>query len=121
MCLSPTLSVHALARELAASAEHLTLDELAGVVNASRRSAEWMRDAVEAAFGPLDRIEDGPKTQFRLAARSLGNFGAAPTAEELTELENAARALEAAGNTSRAPSLRALRVNHWNELTVAMR
>jgi hypothetical protein len=46
------------------------------------------------AFGPLDRIEDGRKTQFRLAARSHGNFGAAPTAEELTELENGARAWE---------------------------
>ncbi len=109
MRLSPTLSVLALARELAASAEGLTLDEMAGVVHASRRSAERMRDAVEAAFGPLGRIEDGRKIRFRLAARSLGNFAAAPTAEELTELENAARALEATGAASRAASLRTLR------------
>lgn len=109
MRLAPTLSVLALARELAASAEGLTLDEMTGVVDASRRSAERMRDAVEAVFGPLDRIEDGRKTRFRLAARSVGNFAAAPTAEELTELENAARALEAAGNAARAKSLRTLR------------
>ncbi len=91
MRLSPILSVIALARELAASAEGLTIDEMANSVNASRRSAERMRDAVEAAFGTLDRIEVGRKIQFRLAPRSLGNFAAAPTAEELTELENAAR------------------------------
>src|SRR5271165_4704474 len=97
MRLSPTLSVLALARELAASAEGLTIDEMANSVHASRRSAERMRDAVEAAFGPLERIEDGRRIRFRLAARSLGNFAAAPTAEELTELENAARALGGAG------------------------
>ena len=91
MRLSPILSVIALARELAASAEGLTIDEMANSVNASIRSAERMRDAVEAAFGTLDRIEVGRKIQLRLAPRSLGNFAAAPTAEELTELENAAR------------------------------
>jgi len=109
MRLAPTLSVLALARELAASAEGLTLEDMVNVVHASRRSAERMRDAVEAAFGPLDRIEDGRKIRFRLAARSLGNFATSPTAEELTELENAARALEAGGNASRAASLRTLR------------
>ena len=67
-----------------------------------------MRDAVEAAFGPLEREDDGAKARFRLAARGLGNFASAPTAEELAELENAARALEAAGNKSRAASLRSL-------------
>jgi predicted DNA-binding transcriptional regulator YafY len=91
------------------SAEGLTLDEMAGVVHASRRSAERMRDAVEAAFGTLDRIEDGQKIRFRLAARSLGNFAAAPTAEELTEFENAARAVDAGGVPGRAASLRSLR------------
>src|SRR5208283_2894331 len=55
MRLAPTLSVLALARELAASAEGLTLDEMANIVHASHRSAERMRDAVEAAFGALDR------------------------------------------------------------------
>jgi predicted DNA-binding transcriptional regulator YafY len=110
MRLEKTLAVLTLARELAATAEGVTLDEMARVVHASRRSAERMRDAVEAAFGPLDRIEDGRRIRFRIAARGLGNFAAAPTAEELTELENAARALDAAGNASRAASLRTLRL-----------
>jgi predicted DNA-binding transcriptional regulator YafY len=60
-----TVAILTLARELAASAEGLTLDEMAWVVHASRRSAERMRDAVEAAFGTLDRIEDGRKIRFR--------------------------------------------------------
>jgi predicted DNA-binding transcriptional regulator YafY len=110
MRLEKTLAVLTLARALAGNFEGLTLDEMAAVVGAKRRTAERMRDAVEAAFGPLDRIEDGRKVRFRLAARGLGNFAAAPTAEELTELENAARALEAAGNASRAVSLRTLRL-----------
>ena len=89
--------------------EGVTLDEMAALICVGRRTAERMRDAVEAAFGPLERRDDGRKVRFRLAARGLGNFAAAPTAEELAELENAARALEAAGNTSRAASLRTLR------------
>lgn len=108
MRLAPTLSVLALARELAASAEGLTLDEMAAVVHVSRRSAERMRDAVEAAFGALERIEDGQKIRFWLPARSLGNFAVAPTAEELTELENAVRALDASGARERVTLLRTL-------------
>jgi predicted DNA-binding transcriptional regulator YafY len=108
MRLSPTLSVLTLARELAASAEGLTIDAMANSLNASRRSAERMRDAVESAFGPLDRIEDGRKIRFRLAARSLGIFAAAPTASELAELENAVRTLEASGARERAGLLHAL-------------
>src|SRR5271166_4418258 len=72
------------------------------------RTAERMRDAVEAAFGPLEREDDGRRVRFRLAARGLGNFASAPTADELAELENAARALEATGNGSRAATLRSL-------------
>ena len=86
----------------------MTLDEMAALVGVGRRTAERMRDAVEAAFGPLEREDDGRKVRFRLAARGLGNFAAAPTAEELTELENAARGLAAAGNESRAATLRSL-------------
>jgi|SRR5271165_4724448 len=108
MRLEKTVSVLTLARALAGNFEGLTLDEMAALVNMSRRTAERMRDAVEAAFGPLERDDDGRKVRFRLAARGLGNFASAPTAEELTELENAARALEAAGNEARAKILRSL-------------
>jgi hypothetical protein len=76
MRLAPTLSVLALARELAASAEGLTFDEMASIVNASRRSVERKRDAVEAAFGA--RPDRGrargpvPARQFRRRATSFG-------------------------------------------------
>ena len=81
---------------------------MAALVGVGRRTAERMRDAVEAAFGSLEREDDGRKARFRLAARGLGNFASAPMAEELTELEDAARAREAAGNASRAKILRLL-------------
>jgi hypothetical protein len=51
--LDDAFAVLTLARELAASADGLTIEEMASVVHASRRSAERMRDAVEAAFGVL--------------------------------------------------------------------
>ncbi len=81
---------------------------MAALIRVGRRTAERMRDAVEAAFGPLEREDDGRRVRFRLAARGLGNFASAPTADELAELENAARALEATGNESRAATLRSL-------------
>ena len=109
MRLEKTVAVLTLARALAGHFEGLTLDEMAALLRVGRRTAERMRDAVEAAFGPLERGDDGRKARFRLAARSLGNFASAPTAEELTELENAARVLEAAGDDSRAAALRSLR------------
>ena len=67
---------------------------MAQAVGCSRRTAERMRDAVEAAFAPLDVNDDGRKRRFRLVLRGFREFAAAPSAEELAELENAARALE---------------------------
>ena len=97
-----------LARALAASAEGMTLAEMADFSRAGRRTAERRRDAVEAVFGPLERIEDGRQIRFRMSARGLGRFAAAPTAQELAELENAARAYEAARDSTRAEILRSL-------------
>jgi predicted DNA-binding transcriptional regulator YafY len=94
MRLQKPAALLTLARELAASAEGLTLDEMAERVGCSRRTAERMRDAVEATFAALDVSDDGRRKRFRLAARGLGSFATAPSAEELAELENAARALE---------------------------
>ncbi len=108
MRLEKTVAVLSLARALASHFEGMTLDEMAALLRVGRRTAERMRDAVEAAFGPLEREDDGRKVRFRLAARGLGSFASAPTAEELAELENAARALAAAGNESRAATLRSL-------------
>src|SRR5271166_5222473 len=101
MRLSKTVAVLTLARALTANFEGMTLDEMAALIGVGRRTAERMRDAVEAAFGPLEREDDGRKVRFRLAARSLGNFASAPTTEELAELENAARVLELASRQDR--------------------
>ena len=83
-----------LARALAASAEGLTLDEIAAEAGVGRRTAERLRNAIEAAFGPLDRIEDGRRIRFRMPARGLASYVVAPTSDELAALETAARALE---------------------------
>lgn len=84
-----------LARELASSADGLTIDEISNRFGVARRTAERMKDVVEQAFGPLDRIDDGRRVRFRLSAGGIGRFVAAPTAEELAELINLARAMEA--------------------------
>ncbi|VTZ27509.1 conserved hypothetical protein [Methylocella tundrae] len=108
MRFEKSVGVLRLARALAASAEGLTIEEMAETAGVSRRTAERMRDAVEAIFGLLERVEDGRKIRFRIAARGLGNFAVAPTALELTELENAARALETGRDLGRAITLRSL-------------
>lgn len=97
-----------LARELAGSSEGLTLDEISSTYVVSRRTAERMRDAVEAVFGPLAWDDDGKKRRFRIAARGLGSFATSPTAEELAELENSIRHHEAVRDPVKAHLLRSL-------------
>jgi predicted DNA-binding transcriptional regulator YafY len=87
----------------------LTLDEMADFIGAGRRTAERMRDVVEDVFGQLDFSDDGRKKRFRLAARGLDRFVTTPTIDELTELESAARALEATQAPDRAAHLHSLR------------
>lgn len=98
-----------LARALAASAEGMTLDEMAELSKVKRRTAERRRDAIEAVFGPLEHVKDGRHIRFRMNGRGLGGFAVAPTAEEIAELESAARALEASKDRSRAEILHSLR------------
>lgn len=94
MRLATASSILELARLLASSAEGMTIEEIASRFDASRRTAERMRDAVEATFGTLDRLEDGKKIRFRLSACGIGRFAVAPTAEEVAELLNVARSLK---------------------------
>jgi predicted DNA-binding transcriptional regulator YafY len=96
-----------LARRLASSAEGLTLDEMAAEAGVGRRTAERMRDALWALFPQMEEIADGPTKRFRIA-HGLDGLFQTPTTEELLELSKASAALEAAGATSRARSLRAL-------------
>jgi predicted DNA-binding transcriptional regulator YafY len=102
------VAVIRLAQVLASNSEGLTLDEMIQSTGGERRTAERMRDAIERAFGQLERIEDGRKVRFRMPARGLGNFFNAPTSTELTELEHAANAHEAVRDADRAAILRSL-------------
>jgi predicted DNA-binding transcriptional regulator YafY len=104
-----TVALVKLARALASDWDGLTLDDMCRLLGVERRTAERMRDAVEDAFGPLDHIEDGRKKRFRLPARGLDRFVTTPTIDELTELQNAARVLEASRDPNRAAYLHSLR------------
>ena len=96
-----------LARALASSAEGLTLDEMASLVRADRRTAERMRDAIGALFPQLDAVTDGRQKRFRIPS-GLDSFLLAPTSDELAELDAAIANLEAAGADARAKALRSL-------------
>ena len=84
----------------------LTLDDIQADFSVSRSTAERMRDAVEAAFGPLELVDtDDPKRRWRLRSDAVRRLVAiAP--EELAELESAASALERVGLEERAGTLR---------------
>ena len=86
----------------------LTLDDIRGDFGVSRRTAERLRDAVEAAFGPLEIVDThDTKRHWRLrsdALRRLVSF----SAEELAELASAATALSRSGLEERATVLRDL-------------
>ena len=109
MRLEKTTAVLKLARALASNWEGLTLDEMAAFIGAGRRTAERMRDAIQEVFGQLEFRDDGRKKRFYIAARGLDRFVRTPTIDELTELENAARALEAGQAPDRAAHLHSLR------------
>ncbi len=96
-----------LARRLASSAEGLTLDEMAEVVGAGRRTAERMRDALAELFPNLEEIADPPHKRFRIVGGLDGLFQN-PTAEEMVELAKTAEALRLAGAPARAQALAGL-------------
>ena len=95
-----------LAVQLQGTAGGLTLEDIQADFSVSRRTAERMRYAVEAAFGPLDLVDTGdPKRHWRLRSDAVRRL-VAITPEELAELESAATALERAGLDERAATLR---------------
>lgn len=96
-----------LARMLAASAEGLTLDEMAERLGVGRRTAERMRDAVWDVFPQLEVVDEPPTRRFRIPSGLDGLFQA-PTAEELAALTAAADLLDRQGASARAAALRAL-------------
>jgi predicted DNA-binding transcriptional regulator YafY len=96
-----------LARRMAASAEGLTLNEMASDMGVGRRTAERMRDAVLALFPAAEEVSDPPTKRWRIRG-GLSAFEQAPTAEELLELSKAAQVLRAAGEGARAQALEGL-------------
>ena len=88
----------------------MTMDDIAAEFRVSRRTAERMRDAVEAVFGPLDTVDTGDRRlHWRLRSASLrGLVQLSP--EELAELESAASHLDRTGPAERAGMLRELAV-----------
>lgn len=93
-----------LTKLLAGSAEGMSLDEIASEFGVTRRTAERMRNAVRDLFpGTFEIIPDWRTKRFRIS----GGVSAflAPTAQELSELATATRALEIAGHASRATVL----------------
>ena len=93
-----------LARRLAASAEGLTLDEMARAIGVGRRTVERMRDALWDLFPNLEEVEDPPTKRFRITGGLDGLFQT-PTPEELVELGKAAEALRGSGAPARAEAL----------------
>ena len=86
----------------------LTLDDIAAEFSISRRTAERRRDAVEAAFGPLEPVDrDDGRRHWRLRSDALRRL-VSVSAEELAELGAAAAALDRAGFGERAAMLRDL-------------
>ncbi len=86
----------------------LTLDDISEEFCVSRRTAERMRNAVEAAFGPLQRVDrDDRKHHWRLQSTALRQF-VQITPEELAEAESAAESWDRTGLAERANILREL-------------
>ena len=99
-----------LAIRLQGSRGGLTIADIQGEFSVSRRTAERMRDAVEAAFGPLE-IADADtgdrRIRWRLQSRALPPF-IRVSPEELAELEAAADGLDRTGLEERADEIRDL-------------
>jgi predicted DNA-binding transcriptional regulator YafY len=102
-----TRSLLKLALCLAATAEGLTLDEMAAELGASKRTAERMRDALRDLFPAMEEIWEPPYRRFRIPG-GLGRLFQTPTVEELVELGKVAESLRAIGAEPRASALTSL-------------
>ncbi|WP_374573277.1 helix-turn-helix transcriptional regulator [Phenylobacterium sp.] len=109
-----------LARRMAASAEGLTLDEMAQALGVGRRTAERMRDAVREVFPQMEEIDDPPTRRFRIPAGLDGLFQA-PTADELAALRAALANFRRTGASSRAEDLARLELKILSALRASAR
>ena len=86
----------------------LTLDEVMAEFGVSRRTAERLLSAVEAAFGPLMEVDAGDRRKhWRLDSPSLRGL-IQVSDEELANVATAAASLDRSGLTEQADSLRSL-------------
>ncbi len=104
-----------LALRLGATAEGLTIDEIAAEMEVSRRTAQRMRAALDLVF-PIEALPDGQTTRYRLQGH-LSSAMLAPTAKELADLDLTIAAMRKTGQTERADSLNTMR----NRLLSALR
>jgi len=109
-----------LARRMAASAEGLTLDEMADAIGVGRRTAERMRDAVRDLFPQMEEVEDPPTKRFRIPAGLDGVFQA-PGADELAALRAAAEQYRRAGAPARAQDLATLELKVLSAMRASAR
>ena len=101
-----------LAIRLQGSLGGLTIADIQQEFSVSRRTAERMRDAVEAAFGPLETAEvdtGDRRIRWRLRTRALYPF-VQISPGELADIEAAAGILDKASLAKRAGKLRDLAV-----------
>lgn len=95
-----------LAIRMQGSRSGMTLDGIRADFKVSRKTAERMRDAVEAAFGALETVpRDDKRKHWRLRSDALRRL-VSISAKELAELSGAADALGRAGLDGRAETMR---------------
>lgn len=85
----------------------MTITDIQEMFSVSRRTAERMRNAVEAAFGPLEAVDvdaAGRRIRWRLQSRALDPF-VHVSAGELADLEAAAASVDQGGLPERARRL----------------
>ena len=96
-----------LALRLGATAEGLTIDEIAAETEVSLRTAQRMRAALDLVF-PMETLRDGQTLRYRLQGH-LPSAILAPKAEELADLDLAIAAFRKRGETDCADRLDVLR------------
>lgn len=106
MRYGPAENLFRLARHLAATRTGLTLDEMASELGVGRRTAERMRDTLQAMFPELDYQDDDARVRrWRLPGSALVGV-VEPPAEAVAAIETAARECKGRGETERAMLLR---------------
>jgi hypothetical protein len=102
MRYAPSERLFRLARLLAGTRTGLTLDEMAEQLGVRRRTAERLRDSLEAVFPELDSRDDEQRVRrWRLPGSALVGV-IEPRAEAVTVIETVARECGARGEIDRA-------------------